>query len=185
MQKTWTSHSLALVVVCAALNLGLGFLVAAVKLPFYLDSIGTVLATAIGGLPIGVATGLLSVVVGSTYTPTLWAYAGTAVAVAIYVSAVRRLGYLDSWLPTFFGGLGLGVLSAILSAPVTAYLWGGVSLAGADFVTAYFKAVGQTLLDSVILGGLATDPVDKIVTSLVAFAVLQRVPSSLRRSPSN
>lgn len=171
------SKFLALVVVGAGLNLGLGFIVATIKLPFYLDSIGTVLATALGGFWAGAASGALAVVVGSAYTPTLWAYAGTALAIAAYVSIVYRVGYLKKLLRTLIFGLGLGVVSAIVSAPVTTYIWKGVSLSGADAITAFFSATGETLMDSVILGGLSTDPVDKLITSLVVFLLLRRVPN--------
>ncbi len=167
---------LALVVVGAGLNLGVGFIVATIKLPFYLDSIGTVLATSLGGLWAGVSCGLLAVIVGSAYTPTLWAYAGTAIIIAAYVSVVRRVGYLDKILPTLLGGFGLGIVAAIISAPVTTYIWKGVSLSGADALTSFFSATGQTLLDSVILGGLSSDPIDKVITSIVAFALLRRTP---------
>ncbi|MDD3789500.1 MAG: hypothetical protein PHO94_12510 [Petrimonas sp.] len=176
MKHLFNARSLSLIVVCAGLNLGIGFVVATVKLPFYLDSIGTVLATVLGGFWTGIASGILSVLVGTTYTPTLWAYAGTAIAIALYVWIVYPLGYLKKMIPTVIFGLGLGVVSAIMSAPVTTFLWKGVSLSGADALTTFFSATGETLLNSVVLGGLSTDPIDKLVTSLVVFALLSRIP---------
>ena len=62
---------LALVVVCAALNIGIGSIVSTLKLPFFLDSIGTVLATVLGGAWAGIVTALLGTVIGSAVTPTL------------------------------------------------------------------------------------------------------------------
>jgi energy-coupling factor transport system substrate-specific component len=176
---------LTLIVVCAGLNLGIGFIVATIKLPFYLDSIGTVLATMLGGVWAGIACGILAVLVGSAYSPTLWAYAGTAISIAIYVSVVRRGGYLQKPLPTILYGLGLGVVTAIVSAPVTTYIWKGVSLSGADALTAFFSATGETLVNSVVLGGLSTDPIDKLVTSLVVFALVRRLPQKwLAQNPT-
>jgi len=172
---------LALVSVCTALNLGIGFVVAALKLPFYLDSIGTVLATSLGGFGTGLATGVLAVLVGSLYTPTLWAYAPTAATIALFVFATHRLGYLHRLLPTVLWGLAMGFCTAIVSAPITAYVWGGVSLSGADAFTALFAATGKNLANAVVLGGLSTDPVDKLFTSLVAFLLLRRVPDSWKR----
>lgn len=176
MTELSKTRFLALVVVCAGLNLGIGFVVATLKLPFYLDSIGTVLATVLGGIWAGIACGLLAVLVGSAYTPTLWAYGGTAIVIAAYVSLARRIGYLSSWLPTILLGLGLGVVTAIASAPVTTYIWKGVSISGADALTSFFSATGRTLLDSVLLGGLSSDPIDKLITSLVALSILRGVP---------
>jgi energy-coupling factor transport system substrate-specific component len=181
--RIWSKPEyLALIVVCVSLNLGIGFIVSALKLPFYLDSIGTILATFIGGPWAGIITGISSVLIGSTYTPTLWAYALTAICIVIYTWGVIKLGYLRTLLATILGGIGLGIVSAIVSAPVTTYLFGGVSLSGADAVTAYFAAMGKTLLDSVVLGGLSTDPVDKLFTSLIVYVLLKRLPKSWKRA---
>ncbi len=174
---------LALIAVGIALNLGVGFVVSALKLPFYLDSIGTVLATALGGLAVGLIVGVLSVLIGSLYVPTLWAYALTAIAIATYTHLTMKAGFLSRLAPTVLWGLGLGVVAAILSAPVTTYLWKGVSLAGPDAITAFLLATGKTILESVILGGLATDPFDKLVTALIAFALLRRVPKTVKLRP--
>ena len=174
---------LALIVVCIGLNLGIGFIVTTIKAPLYLDSIGTVLAAALGGLWAGIACGVISVIVGSVYTPTLWAYAGTMTAIALYVALVRPFGYLSRLLPTALFGIGLGVVCAIVSAPVTTYLWKGASLSGADAVTTFFSAKGATLLVSVILTGLAVDPIDKLVTSLIAFALITRIPTGFFAEP--
>jgi energy-coupling factor transport system substrate-specific component len=184
MKHFFEWRNLALVLICIVLNLGIGLIVTTLKLPIYLDSVGTVLATALGGLWSGIICGILSVVVGSFFTPTLWAYAGTMVMIAIYVSVVRAFGYLNKLLPTALFGIGLGILCAIVSAPVTTYIWKGASLSGTDAVTAFFSAKGMTLLVSVILGNLATDPIDKLITSLVAFAIVLRVPGGLLAEPA-
>jgi len=179
MRSTSKLRFVALVAICVGLNLGVGLVVTAAKLPLYLDSIGTVLATVLGGLWVGILCGLLSSIIGSAFTPTLWAYAGTMLAIAVYTSLVRPLGYLNKLLPTAIFGVGLGVVCAIISAPITTYLWKGISLSGTDSITAFFLAKGWALLPSVILGNLATDPIDKLLTSLLAFAVLRRVPPRL------
>jgi energy-coupling factor transport system substrate-specific component len=171
---------LALIVVGVALNLGLGFLVAALRLPFYLDSIGTVLTTFVGGLWCGIPVGIASVLLGSIYTPTTWAYAPTAIAIACFVRAVLPLGYLRKLASTIVLGLCLGVVSAVVSAPITVYVFGGMSAAGTDYFTAMFQAVGQTIYSSVLLGGLSSDPLDKLFTSLVAYAIVLRLPKQWR-----
>jgi energy-coupling factor transport system substrate-specific component len=184
MKHFFEWRNLALVLICIVLNLGIGLIVSTLKLPIYLDSTGTVLATALGGLWSGIGCGVLSVIIGSVYTPTLWAYAGTMAVIAIYVSLVSSFGYLSKLARTALFGIGLGILCAIVSAPVTTYLWKGVSLSGTDAVTAFFSAKGMRLLVSVMLGNLAIDPIDKLITSLVAFAIVRRVPAGLLGEPA-
>jgi energy-coupling factor transport system substrate-specific component len=138
----------------------------------------------LGGLWVGILCGIFSSIIGSVFTPTLWAYAGTMVAIAVYTSLVRPLGYLNKALPTAIFGIGLGVVCAIISAPLTTYLWTGVALFGTDSVTAFFVARGWPLFASVILGSLSTDPIDKLVTSFAAFAVLRSIPVGFFGKPT-
>jgi energy-coupling factor transport system substrate-specific component len=167
MRRLSEPRFLGLMAVCVGLNLGIGFIVTTTKLPLYLDSIG-----------------LISVIVGSAYTPTLWAYAGTMTVIAIYVAVVRPFGYLSKWTPTALFGIGLGVACAVISAPVTTYVWKGMSLSGADSVAAFFSSKGLTPLVSVILTGLAVDPIDKLVTSVIAFGLMSRIPTGLFAEPA-
>lgn len=180
MKHSSVPRFMAFITIGGILNVGLGFAVSALKLPLYLDSLGTMLATALGGLWAGILCGLFSAIVGSVHTPTLWAYTGTMLAIAIYTSLLRSFGYLNKLLTTAFWGLGLGVVCAIISAPVTTYLWKGASLSGTDSVTAFLMAKGWSPFLSAILGSLSIDPIDKLLTSLVALALLRTVPSRLQ-----
>jgi energy-coupling factor transport system substrate-specific component len=178
--KRWNTFQLVFLAFCAALNVGIGSIIGIVKLPIYLDSIGTFIAAALGGWLYGAVVGVLAVIIAAiAITPTAPAYAGTAIVIALCVSILVRHRFLKSLPITIIGGLIVGVFAAIVSAPVTTYLYGGVSLAGADALTAFFKAMGNTLLESVILGGLATDPIDKLATSLIALSLLRALPTRL------
>ena len=179
-EKLFTSKNLAIVVICIMLNLGIGFVVAAIKLPFYLDSIGTILATFLLGPVLGVIVGCATVLLGAIYTPTLPAYIGTAIVIVLYVNIAMKFGYLKKIIPTIIGGVLLGIISAIVSAPVTAFVYGGVSFAGADFITSFFRATGNSILESVIYGGLSSDPIDKLLTSVIVFLLIQRIPSAIK-----
>ena len=172
----------ALIPFCAALNVGIGFIVQALKLPIYLDSIGTIVATALLGPVYGAITGVVGLVVLSLITtPIAIAYSGTAIAIAIFTFVFIRFNYLKNWIATIIFGLLLGVISAIISAPVTTFLFGGISFAGADAVTTFFKATGQTIFTSVFLGGIATDPVDKIITSICCKLLITSLPIRIRQ----
>jgi len=178
--KKWDTFQLTFLAFCAALNIGIGAVVGVIKLPIYLDSIGTVLAAALGGWLYGSVVGVLAVGIAAiVISPTAPAYAGTAIVIALCAAIFVKYGFLRSLAVTAIGGLLIGVASAIVSAPVTTYLYGGVSLAGADAATAFFKAMGHTLMESVIMGGLATDPIDKLATSIIALAILKTLPKRL------
>jgi energy-coupling factor transport system substrate-specific component len=120
--------------------------------------------------------GILSVLIA----PFEIAYSFTAVTIAFSAYLLHRIGYMRSWPRTIVLAPLVGVLAAIASAPVTTYLFGGVSLAGTDAVTAFFSATGRVLAHSVLLGGLATDPFDKLLQSIAAFSLLRVIPEHVR-----
>ena len=73
-------------------------------------------------------------------------------------------------------GLVTGVVSAVVSAPVVVYLFGGVTGSGSAFVVAFFLKTGQQLLESALFAGLATDPIDKTLQVLLAALLYRATP---------
>ena len=65
------------------------------------------------------------------------------------------------------------LVAAVVSAPVVAYLFGGVTGSGSTFIVALFLKAGQELLSAVLYSGLAAEPVDKTLQVLLA-ALLYR-----------
>jgi len=161
----------------AALNVSIGYLVSVLKLPLYLDSIGTVLVSVLCGWLYGLMAGLSALIVLSlTTAPTVVAYAGTALVIAVMSSLLVRTGFLRSTGMTVAGGILLGIAATGASVPVTTLLYGGVSLAGSDAVTTVFKTMGLPLWQSVLFGSLITDTVDKLLTVLICLALLKSMP---------
>jgi energy-coupling factor transport system substrate-specific component len=164
----------------AALNISVGYLVTALRLPLYLDSIGTVLIAVLCGWQYGVLAGFAALIVlAVTSSPTVIAYAGTTIVIAALSSALARMGFLRKIPSTIIGGLIIGIAAAFASLPVTTFLYEGVSLAGADAITTVFKATGMPVWQSVLFGSLVTDPVDKLATSLIALVLIRSLPSGL------
>ena len=169
-----------LIALGAALNVSIGYFAGLLKLPLYLDSIGTILVSALCGPLYGVIVGLSALIILTlTAVPTVIAYAGTAVVIALLSASLTRIGFLRSLPVTIAGGLLLGIAAAAASAPVTTFLYGGVSLAGADAVTTFLRACGMPLWKSALLGSLITDSFDKVITALVCFGLIRSLPSRM------
>jgi len=164
----------------ASLNVSIGYLVSALKLPLYLDSIGTILIAVLCGWKYGVVVGLAALFVFTlTAVPTVAAYAGTAVVVALTAAGLVRIGFLKNLRATIWGGLVIGLVATAASFPVTTFLYEGVSLAGSDAITTFFKASGMPVWKSVLWGSLITDPLDKLITSLICYTLIRAFPPRL------
>ena len=164
----------------AALNVSVGYLVNILKLPLYLDSIGTILVSALCGWQYGIVTGFAALVVLTvTSVPTVFAYAGTVIVISLTSAAFAKIGFLRSVKITVIGGLVIGLVSSMASVPVTAFLFGGVSLAGSDVITTFFKAAGLPVWQSVLYGSLVTDPLDKLATAVICLMLVRSLPAHL------
>jgi hypothetical protein len=245
--------------VSIALNIALGSTVQqALKLPIYLDSLGTVVTGALGGPLAGAATGALTDLIWAYVLPPplaaptagpfaataavigllagLWGYLGVfrsrrlagrslAMTVAAALAAVGVAAYtfsrayasprafitntgfdarafatsevafalmmagfatLAAWalfarrdlgaVLSLAAGLVTGICAALVSAPIAAFVFGGVTGFGGDAIIAAFRAAGASLYQATLEQGLLSDPLDKMITCLLAFWVLSGLP---------
>jgi len=163
-----------LILAAIALNIGLGQVVQHVLgWPLYLDSIGTVLVGALLGPLAGAAVG-----VGSNL---LWGwllgnasivpYAITAAFIGWAAGYAVSRGAFESVWKAGLAGLLTGVGAALISAPITAYVFGGATGAGTDYLISHLAATGANVLQAATIQGFISDPVDKLISFLAAWGL--------------
>jgi energy-coupling factor transport system substrate-specific component len=64
------------------------------------------------------------------------------------------------------------VVAALISAPISANLFSGVTGSGTDFLVAAFRQAGSDISTATFQQGLLSDPVDKLVTFFVVYLIL-------------
>jgi hypothetical protein len=69
-------------------------------------------------------------------------------------------------------GMLTGVVAALISAPISANLFSGVTGSGTDFLVAAFRQAGSDIQSATFQQGLLSDPVDKLVTFFVVYLIL-------------
>ncbi len=177
IKKDFTTLTLVMIPVAIAINVAVGQLVILLKLPLYLDSIGTVLVGLLAGPWAGAITGTISNLVWSItgLFPQAWAWAHVAAIIGIFAGLFGRFFKRTPWL-WFAGGLATGITAALLSAPVSAYIYGGVTGTGQDFIVGLFRATGASIIESTLGQGIVSDPLDKFVTFLLVFLVVLGLP---------
>lgn len=117
-----------------------------------------------------------------------WVYAaiiGTGViatlAVAGFVLVRRDAG--GAWVAV--AGALTGIVGAIVSAPIAAIVYGGVTGSGTDLIVLALRQGGQDVMNASLGQGLFSDPIDKTITFFVVFIVLASLSSRfLARFPS-
>lgn len=181
-KKEFTTLTLVLIPVAIAINLAVGQLVYFLKLPLYLDSIGTVLVGAMVGPWAGAITGFLSNVVWTVtgLFPEAIAWAPVAAIIGILASFFKQGAWMVNWWKSALSGLITGVIAALLSAPIAAYVFGGVTGAGTDALVAIFRAAGLDALGANMAQGVVSDPIDKLVTFVIVWAILLALPERFK-----
>ena len=170
-----------LIVVCVAgilINLGLSTVSGILKLPFYLDSVGTVMGAFVGGPLPGIVIGLTTNVLKSISDwPSI--YYGTLnvmIAVASAMFATKAKMKKRFIIPLIFV---LAFIGGVLGSILTWFLFGfateGIS---ADLARAIYENVIQQRFLAQLSADFMIDLGDKAVTVVLAFLVLNVVPES-------
>jgi len=259
MSGMFPTRVIALMPVAIAINIVLGYTVQTVlKLPIYLDSIGTILVGVLAGPIPGALTGILSNLIwqyapgigGGTIGPFaitagvigllagLWGQLGiyrsrpatgnqlivaaliaAGLIVLIVVPILNNPAYTDpniggypSWVYTAAiviaivaalvvaafiyvrrdlaglwvagAGIATGIIAALVSAPIAAIAFGGVTGSGADLLVLALRQGGADVLSASLGQGLFSDPIDKTITSFVVFIIITSLsPRILARFP--
>jgi hypothetical protein len=259
MSGMFSTRVIALMPVAIAINIVLGYTVQTVlKLPIYLDSIGTILVGVLAGPIPGALTGILSNLIwqyapgigGGTIGPFaitagvigllagLWGRLGiyrsrpatgnqlliaaliaAGLVILIVVPILNNPAYTDpniggypSWVYTaaiviaivaalivaafiyvrrdlaglYVAGAGIvtGIIAALVSAPIAAIAFGGVTGSGADLLVLALRQGGADVLQASLGQGLFSDPIDKTITSFVVFIIISSLsPRILARFP--
>lgn len=174
IRQDFSPLTLTLIPVAIALNIVVGQLVGALNLPIFLDAIGTVLVALLAGPWVAGLTGLLSNLIwGLISSPVAAAFAPVAMVIGIVAGLLARAGLFRRWWQAVISGIIIAVTLAFIAVPIRVYMFGGVTGSGADFVTAYLLAVGRDLFSSVIITVITSNLLDKIVTALLAWAIVK------------
>ena len=172
MNKSMNIRNLTLVGMGISLNV-IGALVAlTLRLPIYLDSIGTILIACLLGPKYAVMTGVCgSLVSGMTFDPYSIYFAPVQISTGLFAGLMYNKGFLEVkktplWVFVF------SLPTSIISACIAAFLFGGVTSSGSSYIVQILSHFNVPMVVSVFITQVCTDYADKFLgVSLVAVAV--------------
>ena len=182
-----TTASLVLIPAAVGINY-IGKLFAGVlKLPLWLDSIGTILASMLAGPIVGAICGAINnVIYGLTMDPISFIYALTSIAIGLAVGIMAYKGWVKSIGKAVVVGLVAACVSAVVSTPINIGFWGGQTgnmwgdAVYASLIANHFPVWLASFIDEFVV-----DVPDKIATVIVAFAIFKGLPKKLTILYSN
>lgn len=177
----FTTASLVLIPAAVGINYIGKLFAQLLKLPLWLDSIGTILSSMLAGPVIGAICGAINnVIYGLTTDPISFIYALTSIAIGLVVGIMAYKG----WIKNFAGAIGVGLVAALVSAvvstPINIGFWGGqTGNMWGDALFAYLSAIKFPLWASSFLDELVVDLPDKLASVIIGFAIFKGLPNKL------
>ena len=169
IKAQFSTKCLVLIPIAVGINLIGGTLCSALKLPLFLDMIGTIVVACLSGPWVAALTGLLTnlflaLVANPVYLP----YAAVSVLCGLVVGYMVKAGLFHKKC-TF--------VNAISASLITTFVYGGATgVNGTSVLTATLVVAMKDILASVISSSLIENLLDKGITVAIAWVIVQKIP---------
>lgn len=179
--KKMSTYKITVIALAAVINLVGGQIALLLRLPIYLDSIGTILIGAVLGPIYGVIPGLISGIL-SGITMDIYAlyFMPVQLITGLMAGLVFRTGYIKKWkFP--IGAMIITIPGTIVSSCISAYLFGGVTSSGSSIIVLFLRKLGFDMVSSVFMVQVFTDYLDRILAIGIVLTLLVAMPKDIVR----
>lgn len=177
----FTTLSLVLIPVAVGINYVGKLFAAALKLPLWLDSIGTVLAGMLAGPWIGAISGAVNnIIFGITADPVSFWYLITSIVIGLLVGYLAMTGWIRNFPRAVVLGLIVALAAAVVSTPINVILWEGTTgNVWGDALYTVLRNGGTPVWIASFIDELVVDLLDKVVTVIISFLIFKALPQRL------
>ncbi len=173
IKKDFNLLAILLIPIAIAINFICGTLASALKLPLYLDSIGTFLVGMLAGPWVGLITGVLSICINAVSDPTLFPYSILAGCTGCLVGAFSRKGMFTSFIKMIIAAVVVALVSVFGTIAIKYIFFGGFGTSGVSILAATLIASGQPFWVAQVIAQIIGELPDKIISILVPFFVIK------------
>jgi len=177
--KNLNKLTIFLIPIGIAINVVGGQLALLLKLPVFLDSIGTIVVGALCGTWPGVLVGLGCGLINSISAPNLLPYTVIGMLFGFIGSFLAKKNMFDKFWKALVNGVCIALISTSIAVPITATLYGGFVGTGATGIVAALMAAGWGVVPATFVSELSAELMDKLVCLIVIFFVLKAMPARL------
>lgn len=156
------------------LNVVGAYIAMSLSIPFYMDSIGTLLAALLLGPKYAMITGVLgSLTSGVLFDMYSFYYAPTQLLTGFFAGILYHAHWLKGKrMP--LGIIMIGLPTSLASAMITAGLFGGITSSSSGIFALLLNKAGLHLVVSVLLVQVITDCTDKAIAYFIAKLVIEK-----------
>ena len=178
--KGISAYKICLVALAVCINMVGGQFALMLKLPIYLDSIGTFLVGATLGPLYGMLPNLLSgIIFGMTTDIYSLYYAPVGILLGLMTGLVCKKHMPKGW-KILLAALIITIPTTIVSASITAILFGGITSSGSTILVQLLAKTPIGLTGACFVVQFITDYADRIISLFVVAALMRALPASIK-----
>ena len=177
IKDDFTMLAILIIPVAVAVNFVGGQIASMLKLPMYLDTIGTIFASMLCGPWVGAVGGALTNIVTGFTNPVNFWFIPVNIIVGLTTGWMSRKGWFTKPVTTIIGILAMAIISTVASAPIAVLVFGGVTGSGTSLITATLMAAGTNIWTAFFgTEGIFTI-LDRIISYVISIAVIKVIPA--------
>jgi energy-coupling factor transport system substrate-specific component len=168
--------AILIIPVAVAVNFVGGQLASLLKLPCYLDAIGTIFGAMLCGPWVGAVIGMVTNIVTGIANPVNFAFIPVSVVVGLVTGFLSRKQMFSTWWKWIISMVLMALSSIIVAAPIIVYIYGGVTGGGTSIITATAMAAGANIWAAVIGSDGLFTVVDRIISFVISYLIIKVIP---------
>ncbi|SFD14030.1 ECF transporter S component [Clostridium uliginosum] len=158
------------------INIVGGFLALSLKLPVYIDTIGTILSAVVLGPINGGIVGILTAIVnGAMFDPMSFYFLPVQLIIGVSTGLFFKKSKFEGF-KSIFAIIIITILGSITASIIASFVFGGVTSSGSSILVVIFKNLGISTITAVFSTQIFTDLLDKATSFGVVFTVVKTIP---------
>ncbi len=160
------------------INLIGGTLCSALKLPLFLDMIGTIVIACLSGPWVAALCGLLTnIFLALVANPVYLPYAAVSVLCGLVTGYMVRAGLFKKIWGVILTWLACTLTNVISASTITILVFGGATgVTGSSVLTATLIAATKDIVTSVLSSSMIENLVDKGIAFAIAYVLVKKIP---------
>lgn len=178
LKAQFSTKSLVLIPIAVGVNLIGGTLCSTLKLPLFLDMIGTIVVACLSGPWVAALCGLLTnLFLALVANPVNLPYALVSVLCGLTVGYLVKAGLFKKIWGVVVIWLAVTLVNSISASLITVFVFGGATgVNGTSVLTAALVVAMQDILASVFSSSILENLIDKGIAVAIAYLIVRKVP---------
>lgn len=178
LKAQFSTKSLVLIPIAVGINLIGGTLCSALKLPLFLDMIGTIVVACLSGPWVAALCGLLTnIFLALVANPVYLPYSIVSIMCALVTGYMVKAGLFKKIWGVVLTWLACTLTNVISASLITIFVYGGATgVTGSSVLTATLIAATKDIVMSVLSSAMIENLVDKGIAFVIAYILVKKIP---------